>query len=278
MSAAIDLGAVTADPDDSPLVPKILSILSAIVNGPPPAAPSAESAAGELDALYPAGDDKAAEGFLWGLWSLLIDVARKIPAGDPRQQLLAETVRELAGKRDEEVVLWDQKTRVWSELPMLGPCMREAWNMSPMYDGSDKDNAAIQEWISLNSFAARILGANLQTWVNLAIWEFRSGLEEPPLSSQAAKETALATACEWVTHAGKALHEQGRRVQQLDAMEQRALKAGTLFEGGKPGLSDERWQFWRERMGVLGAEAGSGELRERAQRAVERMKELEGSA
>lgn len=147
-----------------------------------------------------------------------------------------------------------------------------------MYDGSDSDNAKIQEWISLNSFAARIFGANLQTWVNLAIWEFRSGLEEPPLSSQAAKDTALATACEWITHAGKALHEQGRQVQQLDAMERRALKPGKLFESGEPGLSDERWRFWRERMGVMGAGAGSGGLKERAQKAVERMKELEGSA
>ncbi|POR35209.1 Putative oxidoreductase [Tolypocladium paradoxum] len=278
MASTIDLGTISADSDGSPLVPKIRGILSAAVNDLPPTAQSAERTAGELDALYPAGDTQAVEGFLWALWSLLIGVAQKIPADDPRQQLLAQTVQELVGKRDDEVVLWNQTTRVWSELPMLGPCMREAWDLSPMYDGSDGDNAAIQEWISLNSFAARILGANLQTWVNLAIWEFRSGLEEPPPPSQAAKDTALATACEWITHAGKALHEQGGRVQQLDAMEQRALKPGKLFENGKPGLSDERWRFWRERMGVMGAGAGSGELKERAQRAVERMKELEGSA
>lgn len=128
---SIDLSAVGADSDGSPLVPKILAVLSAAVNDPPPAGLSAEGAAAELDALYPAGDAKAAEGFLWALWSLLIGVAQKIPADDPRQQLLAEVVRELAGKRDEEVVLWNQKTRVWSELPMLGPCMREAWNREP---------------------------------------------------------------------------------------------------------------------------------------------------
>ena len=70
-----------------------------------------------------------------------------------------------------------------------------------MFDGSDRDNEAIREWISLNSFAARMFGTKLQSWDNFAIWELRSGLEEPPLSTPSAKETSLATACEWITHA-----------------------------------------------------------------------------
>jgi hypothetical protein len=41
------------------------------------------------------------------------------------------------------------------------------------------------------------------------------------------------------------------------------------------GLSKERWRFWRERMGVLGAGAGSGAAKEKAQKAVDMMKEIE---
>lgn len=149
--------------------------------------------------------------------------------------------------------------------------------MTPDYDGSEKDQETIQEWISVNSFAARVFGAKLQPWVNFAIWECRSGLEEPPSAKASARDTHLATACEWVKHAGKELYEQGKQVQTLDSMEQRALKAGSLLDGGKPGLSGERFRFWRERIGVLGASAGSGALKEKAQEAVETMKKIEGS-
>ena len=149
----------------------------------------------------------------------------------------------------------------------------------PMFDGSDRDNEAIREWISLNSFAARMFGTKLQSWDNFAIWELRSGLEEPPLSTPSAKETSLATACEWITHAGDELHRQGHAGRQLEAMEERALKPGQLFATGKPGLSDERWRFWRERIGALAGSAGSGQLKERAQKVVDKMKDLdEGSA
>lgn len=72
-------------------------------------------------------------------------------------------------------------------------------------------------------------------------------------------------ACEWLTHAGKALREGGRKANasELDEQEANMLKAGDLFRGGKPGLSEERWQFWRERLVVLGDEAGDAGLKER---------------
>jgi hypothetical protein len=147
--------------------------------------------------------------------------------------------------------------------------------VSPDFDGSEQDAATIQEWISLNSFAARIYGASLQSWVNLGIWELRSGLEEPPEDRPNAKDTRIATAYEWIVHAGKELYANGQQVQKLDAMEQRALKPGSLLKMEAAGLSKERWRFWRERMGVLGAGAGSGAAKEKAQKAVDMMKEIE---
>lgn len=149
--------------------------------------------------------------------------------------------------------------------------------MSPDFDGSEKDNATIQEWISINSFAARMYGASLQSWVNLGIWELRSGLEETPEDRPNAKDTRIATASEWIMHAGKELYTQGQQVQKLDAMEQRALKPGSLLKIEQSGLSNERWRFWRERIGVLGAGAGSGAAKEKAQKAMETMKEIEGN-
>ncbi|PHH74198.1 hypothetical protein CDD80_3246 [Ophiocordyceps camponoti-rufipedis] len=253
----------------------IINLLSATVND---ADPSARSAADALDKLYPAGQDVGVvEDFLWSLWSLLVGTVKKIPAHDARQKLLVDIVARLRDSRDDEVELWGQKTRVWSELPMLGPCMRDAWNLRPKPDGSDKDNAAILEWTSLNSFAARMFGADLQPWVNLAIWELRAALEEAPPSTTTARDAAIATVCEWIAHARHQLHRQGRQPRSLDAMEERALQPGKLFEGGQSGLSDARWRFWRERLAELGPDAGSAELRDRAKTAVAQMEELETS-
>lgn len=198
-----------------------------------------------------------------------------MPADDPRQELLVATLRSLQARRDDAVELWGQRTRVWGELPMLGPCMREAWNTRP--DLEDAPDKVVREWISLNSLGARILGARLQSWDNFAVWELRAVLETQPPTTPAARDAALAMACEWITHAGEELHAHGRRARTLDSVEERVLAPGKLFAGGKPGLSDERWRFWRERLGALGAGAGSGEMKVRVQRAVDKMNELEGS-
>ncbi|GAB0135776.1 hypothetical protein EsDP_00004101 [Epichloe bromicola] len=274
MASSIDISSVSKDAD-SKHEPHIVSVLSNAINKSSPTEDSAETTASEIDKLYPA-DSSDAEDWLWSFWTILVGVAKKIPADDERQQLLALTVAKLKTKRDEEVEMWGQKTRVWGELPMLGPVMRDAWNLSPDFDGSDNDTASIQEWVSLNSFAARLYGLSLQDWHNFAIWELRSGLEETPEDRPNAKDTRIATAYEWITHAGEKLHKKGTEVEKLDAMETRALKPGSLFKSDKSGLTTERWNFWRERIGVLGAGAGSGAAKEKAQKALEKMKEIEG--
>lgn len=274
MASSIDISPLSKD-SQSKHEPQIISVLSNAINKLPPTEQSADTTAREIDSLYPAGSSDA-EDWLWCFWTILVGVAKKIPADDERQQLLALTIAKLKSKRDEEVEMWGQKTRVWSELPMLGPAMRDAWNLSPDFDGSDKDNSSIQEWVSLNSFAARLYGLSLQDWHNFAIWELRSGLEETPEDRPNAKETRIATAYEWIAHAGKELHKQGKEVRKLDATETRALKPGSLFKSEASGLSTERWNFWRERIGVLGAGAGSGASKEKAQKAVEKMQDIDG--
>ncbi|GAO14597.1 hypothetical protein UVI_02009500 [Ustilaginoidea virens] len=272
-SSSIDLSSLPRNPD-SKYEARMISILSDAINNPAPTELSAETAADEIDKLYPAGTPDA-EDFLWSLWSLLVSVAKKIPAHDARQQLLVTMIEKLKSKRDDQVQMWGQTTRVWTELPMLGPVMRDSWNFSPDFDGSDGDNGTIQEWISLNSFAARLYGAGLQPWVNLAIWELRSGLEETPEDRPNARDTRIATAHEWITHAGKQLYRNGRQPQKLDDVEQRALKPGRLFKSETSGLSNERWNFWRERIGVLGGGAGSGSSKEKAQEMLELMSRIE---
>lgn len=145
--------------------------------------------------------------------------------------------------------------------------------MDVKFDGSDADNAKVQEWASLNSFAARLFGASLQSWINLGIWELRAGLEEPAQSA-ANKDLHLTTACEWLTHAAKALHEEGKQGKELEAFEARALKSGSLLEG-QAGATPERWQFWKKRLGELAPEASSTDLKARIDKVIEHMNSVE---
>lgn len=147
---------------------------------------------------------------------------------------------------------------------------------TPSYDGSEQDQSSIAAWISINSFAARILGASLQTWINFAIWSLRPALEEKEATKPSERDGLLTTSAEWIEHAGKTLFELGAQDQTLDAMETRALRPGSLFESQKSGLSTERWVFWRERLGILGENASTEELKERTKKVVKLMKEIEG--
>lgn len=108
---------------------EIIRALADLVEASSADEPAAVATAGKLDALYCAAKEPAAvEAFLWSLWSQLISTARNIPADDPRQQRLVLMMEKLQQVRDDKVELWGQTTRIWTELPMLGPCTREAWD------------------------------------------------------------------------------------------------------------------------------------------------------
>ncbi|KAG5917155.1 hypothetical protein E4U42_007370 [Claviceps africana] len=275
MARSIDVASVCKD-SKSKHAPQIASVISNALDTLSPTQDSADKIAAEIDNLYPS-DSAEAEDWLWTFWSVLVGVARVIPADDERQQLLVLTVAKLKTKRDQEVEMWGQRTRVWTELPMLGPIMRDAWSLTPNFNDSENlDPSSIDEWVSLNSFAARIYGLSLQDWHNFAIWELRFGLEEPIEDRPGVRDAIIATVYEWITHAGKELHRNGTESITLNAMETRALRPGSLFKSDQSGLSVERWNFWRERIGVLGAGAGSGLSKEKAQKALEAMKEIGG--
>lgn len=106
---------------------KVASILDPALNG---GSASADDVVNGVSSLYRSGhdtDDKA-EDFLWAFWTLYIEVAKKVPARDERQELLVSIVGALKARDDGTVEIWGNDTKVWADLPMLGPCTREAWN------------------------------------------------------------------------------------------------------------------------------------------------------
>ncbi|KAK5995193.1 hypothetical protein PT974_03591 [Cladobotryum mycophilum] len=273
MSAlTIDLQSLASADGDHSIETKLLNILDFALNSPSQSETSVETVASQIDQLFSGPDD--AEEVIWATWTFILNVVKKIPIDDERLQFLVSVVGKLKTKSRQTVEIWGSNTNVWKDLPLFGAVAREAWNGIPEFNGTEQDTLRIAEWISLNSFAARIVGESIQPWTNFGLWELRDGLEQP-LSSAIAKETYLTTTSEWLTHAGKVLHEEGKKVVQLDEHDLRALASGKLFKG-KPGFSDERWNFWRQRLEELSAEAGHGEVVTRTEKAIEVMNGIQG--
>ncbi|PTB77829.1 hypothetical protein M440DRAFT_1421569 [Trichoderma longibrachiatum ATCC 18648] len=277
-TSPIDISSLVAQSDLTPDLKNRLSpLLDAAINSSSSSSSSPsniEAAAAAIDEVCPRNQD--AEGFLWPLWDLLIDIAKCIPLDDnERISSLVGIVTSLQAKQQqgETVEIWGSSHDLWSDLPLFGAVMREAWNGNPDFEGSPEDAAKIAEWLSLNSFAARLLGASAAFWTNFALWELRDGLEEP-LSNEEARDTHLTTASEWMIRAGKVLYDEVRKNVELDEHDVRALAPGSLFEGGSPGSSQQRWTFWKKRLQELSAEAGA-EAKTRTQKALEVMESLE---
>jgi hypothetical protein len=132
----------------------------------------------------------------------------------------------------------------------------------------------VRSWLSVNSFAARLVGSSTEDWTNFAIWSLRDALEQDGASA-AAQDGAVAVAHEWIVHAGKVLLEKSRSGGELSKVDQKALAAGKLF-GGEPGLTVQRWNFWKQRLETLAKGDGGADAKARAQTAVDTMKTLEG--
>ncbi|KAL7907126.1 hypothetical protein GGI35DRAFT_481683 [Trichoderma velutinum] len=246
---------------------KLADLLDAAING----TASAEKTADGIDKLCPQNED--AEGFLWSLWLLLIDVAKRTPFDDPRLQSLVDILKALNAKQSGSVEIWGSQHELWADMPLFGAVMREQWNASPEFNNKPDQATKIAQWLSLNSFAARLLSASVQSWTNFAIWELRDGLEEP-LSTDEARDTYLITASEWITQAGQVLYDETKNSTQLESQAAQSLRPGSLIEGTESGFNEERWGLWKKRLEELSANAGA-EAKKRAEKALEVIKNLE---
>lgn len=120
---SIDFRLLVANKDFTPEVESQLAdLLDAAINR----STSPEAAADGIDKLCPRNED--AEGFLWSLWSLLADVAKRIPLDDPRLQHLVEILKALNAKQTGSVEIWGSQHELWADMPLFGGVMREEWN------------------------------------------------------------------------------------------------------------------------------------------------------
>jgi hypothetical protein len=92
-------------------------------------------------------------------------------------------------------------------------------------------------------------------------------------TQHAAQHTQLAAACEWITHAGKQLYSLSTQVS-ADEHTAQVTKAGSEFQG-RGGPSQERWQFWKNKLSALTQKVAFEKIKERLEGVVEIMNEME---
>ncbi len=130
--------------------PKVVAILNSTLKRDAELSP--EEAALALDALCPdrrlekkpgdasapapadtdaAEEPESAEAFLWWFWDLFHDLARQVPHDSAASERLAAVLQALRDRVPSRVVdlgSWKQEARLWSDLPLFGPTLREKWD------------------------------------------------------------------------------------------------------------------------------------------------------
>lgn len=241
--------------------------------------------------------NKFIETELSSTWKALLLLITKTPRDSTTQDKLLNLLSALSSQppltsKDQTPVLlnWgDKASKVWSDLPLLGPQLREWWNFPlPDNDGEDVDEDAKAGWINLNAFVARLTAASSvksnkegegrksMDHSLYAIWALRTALESENAPAGRVYEAWLGAAAVWVIYAGQFLHalcEEGKTdIGRVGRTGDKLKKEGEMVSG----FYADRWRFWREELGKV--ERGGGVrdevVRELIRRARETMKEL----
>ncbi|KAL2757650.1 hypothetical protein ACRALDRAFT_1074608 [Sodiomyces alcalophilus JCM 7366] len=170
------------------------------------------------------------------IWQAFISIARHLHYQHESQDFLIKVLRILVA------------TEAWKDLPCLARIMRDHW-IDPTFETveGEEETYSLSEWLSLNSFHARLLGSGIVSWDNFALWQLKHGLEQE-MSASEPTDCRVAVASEWLVHASplllrRCLEEMG----ELNDLQKRSYSPGDLFPG-YAGLNAERWGFWKRRL------------------------------
>ncbi|PYH92665.1 hypothetical protein BO71DRAFT_383082 [Aspergillus ellipticus CBS 707.79] len=200
------------------------------------------------DDIKKPGRDDDVEGFLWQTWQVFLDTAEQTPHDHPGHDKLVQVIIELTKLPSRKV---HKESTLWSDLPILGPSLREAW-IAPEVRAEKIPSEAATKWIRLNSFTARLSDAGFLKNSLFGLWSILLALEDTGLS-RSGLECSVAAAAEWIVHAQRVLLENGARMDATGE-EDRPMLAGRLCDGPSR-FSSHRWEFWRRRFGEVGGVA-----------------------
>jgi hypothetical protein len=123
-------------------------------------------------------------------------------------------------------------------------------------DGKVDGKFALDEWLNLNSFIARLFGGLVRGFMGFAVWVMRYGLEEDSrhMGSESISDTRIHVACEWIKQGGQRLLRESLlnslSIKPENANHGSSSARGSLYTG-IGGFNLERWVFWKRRLTEL---------------------------
>jgi hypothetical protein len=235
------------------------------------------------------------EGGLGRLWLSVNHASRKLLwAGDDSRQMLklvqlVQTLKmrpnpplpEAATPALRNDWIW-KSGKLWSDLTLLGPSMRESWNDAPGGTMGFTE-LEVKAWERENAFVAHLTATGTACYLNYGVWAMRDALEGgiaqmnqmryTPEFKARVVEVTLGVTVVWLLIAGKQVYQCSvETVEPGSVMENGMVSAWTTSSE----ISDARWRFWRKRLAKIARDEKVSALsRSHAVRAGEEMQRLE---
>ena len=224
------------------------------------------------------------EGFLWGLWGMVVDLIRQVPHNHVWQGRMVEVLSAIKEVPRQATPAMENLERewgmaFWQQLPIFGAELRETWNQGPWVElpedtpfGLPGGQFTADVWASLNAFTARLTAASVSNFEAYAIWILRHTLEEVRKDEEV--EENLPAAAAWIFYAGQIVYHNAAK-EFTDSAETHPPYIQYIRTFSKP-FSKERWNFWKERFDFFqSCEALKQTTRDSAGEALRRMVEIE---
>ncbi|KAI1116736.1 hypothetical protein F5Y14DRAFT_406422 [Nemania sp. NC0429] len=189
------------------------------------------------------------KGFLFFIWTIIIDIARCVPPDHPWQDCLVRAIHHL--RQREGIVPGMGELGRWRDLPDLVMRVREEWEDDPIIAGDEEMEAGLTKRKNFISFVARLTTSSFAPWLNLPLYDIRDALEEP-LREGPRGELLVWVACEWLERCTQVIFEHWTR---SDIKPEISLRTGSLCGDDIPQVGVARWEFWKKRLGVIAADA-----------------------
>lgn len=208
----------------------------------------------------------AASG-LWDLWWGVFHAARKAPWDLPSnkdQPKLLELIQQIQARPDpisldtplpptlqNDFVYSDR--RLWSNLTLIGPAVRELWDDSPGC-GSGVTEPEVKAWLNVNAFAARLTISGIRDFWTYGIWAMRDAVEGRACRTTGAVDVkddkiAFRVAYVWLKVAGREMWEsccEGSEREEVEVPMDVDVcgKKCPWFGNEKPDFLRSRWRYW----------------------------------
>lgn len=170
----------------------------------------------------------------FAFWNKWLDCAASHETAQTRLLALARALQK------HHVGSIDDK-RLWSDLPRLGWSLRESfegrWHAHEVYDTTTQPD----QFVALSKMYARCKQEQLFDTLPYAVIVFRGVLEQERVPD--ALDVHLRALSAWTQIAGKDLYNAGKTQHESSAL----CRGGDLWNG-RPGLNQERWSFWKDRL------------------------------